>query len=117
MQNITVDKGKLLDTLRQNREDHRLLFLKAQDKYRERVIEELDRRLADARAGRKIDIYISLPEPEDHTGSFDQAITMVEWAEGSTMDLSEKDVQRYILNKWEWQHSFAANTQSYLGSS
>lgn len=114
MQNITVMKVRLLETLHKNRDEHRDLFLKAQEKYREKVIEILDERLADARAGRKIDVYIALPEPEDYTSAFDQAITMVEWAEGNTIDLSEKDVQRFILNKWEWQHAFAANTQSYL---
>lgn len=116
MQNITVMKSRLLETLRQNRDEHKGLFLQAQEKYRERVIQELDRRLADATAGRKIDIFFSLPEPVDYTGEFDKAISMVEWDEGNTVDLSEKDFQRYVLNKWEWEHLFAANTASYLAS-
>lgn len=114
MQNITVDKLRLQETLEKNRDKHRALFLQAQEKYRERVIEELDRRLADARSGRKIDIFISLPEPEDYTGEFDTAISMVEWDENETITLSERDFQRYVLNKWEWAHAFAANTTSYL---
>lgn len=114
MQNITVSKLQLLETLRENREKHRDLFLKAQEKFRERVIEELDRRLADARAGRKIDIFFTLPEPVDYTGSFDQAISMVEWEQSQSITLSEKDFQRYVLNKWEWEHLFAANTASYV---
>jgi hypothetical protein len=116
MQNITVDKTRLLTTLRTNRDDHRSLFLKAQEKYRERVIEELDRRLADARARRKIDVAIRLPVPEDYTSEFDTAISMVEWAEGDTMTLSESDFQRYVLNKWDWQRAFTANSMSYLNS-
>lgn len=115
MQNITVSKDKLLETLRTNRDDHRELFLKAQKAYRDRAIEVLDERLASARAGRPIDLYIHLPEPEDHTTSFDTAISMIEWEEGDTITLSEKDFTRYVLNRWEWEHSFAANTRSYVG--
>jgi hypothetical protein len=40
--------------VRANREAHRNLFLKAQEGYRKLVIEELERMLADARAGRRI---------------------------------------------------------------
>lgn len=114
MQNITVDKDKLLATLRTNRDQHHELFLKAQDVFRNRVIEVLDERLAQAREGRKVDLFIGLPEPVDYTDKFDESIAMVEWAEGSTMDLSEKDFQRYVLNKWEWAAAFAASTKSYL---
>lgn len=116
MQTITVNKAKLLTTLQENRNAHRNLFLTAQVIFRDKVIQTLDRHLEEARAGGQIKLWIHLPEPEDHTASFDQAIAMVQWAEGDTIDLTEKDFQRYVLNNWEWQQSFAANTQSYVGS-
>lgn len=116
MQNITVSKGKLLETLQTQRDEHRALFLQAQDVFREKVIQVLDERLAAARAGRKIDLYISLPEPRDYTEEFDRAIAMVEWAEGTSIDLTERDFQRYVLNSWEWAGAFAASTQSYIKS-
>lgn len=114
MQTITVSKQRLLETLRTNREEHRELFLKAQDVFRQRVIEVLDERLRHARAGRKVELFIHLPEPEDYTERFDQAIAMVEWAEGNSIELTEKDFQRYVLNRWEWAQSFAAATRSYV---
>lgn len=114
MQSITVSKPQLLEALKKNRDEHRALFLKAQDVYRERAIEALDNRLSAARAGRKIDLYIALAQPEDHTDSFDTAISMVEWEQGDTVELSEQDFVRYVNNKWEWERSFAANTMSYV---
>lgn len=114
MQTITVSKPKLLDTLRTNREEHRELFLKAQVAFREKVIETLDAKLASARAGERVELWIRLPEPEDHTDSFDTAIAMVEWAEGGLIELTEKDFQRYVLNNWEWAVAFAQNTRSYV---
>lgn len=114
MENITVDKVRLLETLTANREEHQAIFAKAQVAYREKVIEVLDQRLADARAGRKIITFLNLPEPTDYTDAFDRAIKMVEWQEGETIELSEHDFERYVMNDWEWQGKFAASTQSYV---
>lgn len=114
MRSITVAKTQLLGVLKANREEHRDVFLKAQEAYRERAIYELDKRLKAARDGKKINLYVNLNEPEDHTDSFDTAIAMVEWEQGDTIELTEQDFVRYVNNKWEWDRSFAANTMSYV---
>lgn len=115
MENIRVVKSELLEKIQSNRDSHREQFLEAQTKYRERVIETLDRRLQDARDGRKIDTRINLPEPVDYTEDYDTAIEMLRWEVGDEIEIGEADFQRYVLNKWRWAEVFAANTQSYLG--
>lgn len=100
MQNITVSKKDLLETLTTKRGEHRSVFDKAQVAYREQVIQT----------------WIDLPEPKDYTDEFDKAIAMVEWQVGDTIELSERDFQRYVLNQWEWAGAFAATTSTYLGS-
>jgi hypothetical protein len=116
MNTVMVEKARLLDTLRLNRDEHRAIFEKAQGVYRERMIEELDRALAEAKAGRKIVRAFSLPVPEDHTDDFNTAIAMVEWEVGNTIALEQHDFEQYVLNQWHWRASFAANTGSYLAS-
>ena len=115
MENITVEKDRLLSTIKENRNAHREQFLAAQEKYRERVIGELDKRLVAARNGGRIDLGFRLPEPVDYTDDYDTAIQMIEWSLGDTVELSHDDFARYVLNDWEWKRMFAANTQSYLG--
>ena len=78
-QTTQVDVADLLDVIRANRAEHRDLFLKAQEKYRERVIEELDKRLEEVRRGKPISLGFHLPEPVDYTDSYDEAIEMLEW--------------------------------------
>jgi hypothetical protein len=114
VKSVYVNKERLLETLRENREEHRALFEEAQVKYREKVIEVLDKRLAEARAGGRVRTYINLPEPVDYTKNFDEAIQMVEWEESDSIELDERDFQRYVLNKWEWAGAFAANTTAYV---
>lgn len=116
MQNVTVQKEALLAALRTNRAEHRNLFEKAQEVFRSEIIKALDRRLKDARGGGRISTYIDLVEPQDYTESFDRAIQMVEWSVGDTIELSERDFQRYVLNDWEWSGAFAKNTMTYVTS-
>jgi hypothetical protein len=113
VETITVNKNELIATLRDNRQNHREIFEKALVVFREKVIEAFERRLDDAKNGRKIDTYIALPQPEDHTKDFDTAISMLEWETGERVKLSRRDFLRYVKNQWEWEASFAANTVSY----
>ena len=113
MDTITVDKEDLLATLRDNRQQHREIFERAQVVYREKVIEELDRALDDAKNGRKIIRHIALPEPEDHTKDFDTAIQMLEWDTAETVTLDRRDFARFVQNRWEWDQTFRQNTVGY----
>jgi len=111
---ITVNKADLIEKIQANRGEHRSMFIKAQERYRDAMIAELDQALQDARDGKKIRRAFTLPVPEDHTQDFDTALEMLEWEQGDTIKLDQHDFLRYVQNRWEWQASFAANTQSYL---
>jgi hypothetical protein len=113
VETISVVKDDLLRTLRDNRDEHQEIFEKAQVVYRQRMIEELDRALQEAKEGRKIRRAFTLPVPEDHTGDFDTAIQMLEWETDDRVELTQREFRRYVQNQWEWEASFVANTQSY----
>lgn len=113
MNTITVDKAKLIETLKTNRDEHRAIFDKAMEVYADKMIEELERRVREIKAKSKIRRGFSLPEPEDHTADFDTAIQMLEWDTGDEVELSFGEFQQYVQNEWRWQQSFAANTASY----
>jgi hypothetical protein len=114
MQEITVDKADLIEKIRANRDEHRSMFLKAQERYRDAMIAELDRALQEAREGKAIQRAFALPVPEDHTDDFDTAIEMLQWEQGDTVILVQRDFRCYVQNRWEWENSFLRNTGSYL---
>lgn len=114
MQTVTVKKADLIEKMIQNRDDHRDQFLAAQVKYREKVIEELDRRLASVRDGKQFDLAFRLPEPVDYTSEYNTVLSMLNWEVADEVELEHHDFERYVLNKWEWARNFAASTQSYL---
>lgn len=113
LEDIKVDKAKLIKTLKRNRKAHRKIFLQGQEVYRQKMIEELDRALDEAKNGGTIRRSFSLPVPEDHTEDFDTVIQMMEWSEGKKVYLSTREFQTYVENKWGWQASWEANTVAY----
>ena len=78
MNEVKVKREELLTKVRANRDAHRSLFLLAQEGYRKLVIEELDKMLADARAGLPIKRSVSLTEPSDHTKDYDRVVAMLD---------------------------------------
>lgn len=114
METITVSKAALIETLAHNRGVHRNTFLQAQVVYREKMIEELDRALDEARKGGTIQRAFRLPVPEDHTDDFDTALKMLEWHQGDQIELSDREFSQYVENKWGWRAAFHSNTEAYL---
>jgi hypothetical protein len=117
MNTVKVKREELLTKVRANRDAHRDLFLKAQEGYRKLVIEELDRMLADAKAGRKVSRSIDLAEPVDHTFDYDRVIMMLEMSVDDTVTLDALEFNQYVMDNWEWSklanytnRSFAVGT-------
>ena len=114
MESITVRKTDLLAALRENRGGHRAAFEAAQEGWRATIIEELDRRLADARAGRRVDSRFMIPEPEDHTTDYDRVIRMVEMEVNDTIAVPEHDFRCYVMDDWDWMASWTASNSGYV---
>src|SRR5206468_8580320 len=94
MQKIKVEKPKLLAILQKNRDAHHEIFLEAQKGFRKTVIQELEKRLELARAGKRVDQYLRLPEPVDRTRDYDRVISMLKMDLTDTVELSETDYSR-----------------------
>jgi len=110
---VTINKAELRAVLVQNRDGHRAKFLAAQDAYRKRVIDILDQRLADARAGRKINLASQLPTPEDYTSDYDREIRMLDMEVGETIVLDAHEFEQFVMDNWSWSPRFAATAAAY----
>ena len=113
MRDITADKNSLIETIKQNRDEHRAKFLRAQENYRARAIAEMDRHLEQARNGGVIDFFFNLPEPQDHTKDYDNAIEMLSLHKGDEVQLSEADVRVYVRDDWGWKQQFNTTNAIY----
>lgn len=113
MQKVIVKREALLAKLKENRYNHRGIFEEAQMAFRQRMIEELDKALDDAKHGRSFRRFIDLPEPEDHTKDYDRVITMVEMSVSENVELTQQEFAIYVMDDWGWKGAWTNNTVSY----
>ena len=113
MKDVKINKTKLLEALKANRETHRTIFLEAQEGFRTEAIKHLDQMLEDARNGKEIRQNIGLVEPRDQTADYDRAIRMLEMSEDDVIELSELDFECYVLDNWSWKNQFLISNSSY----
>jgi hypothetical protein len=113
MNQVKVKRQDLLTKVRANREAHRSMFLKAQEGYRKLIIEELDRMLVEAKAGRRISRSINLAEPTDHTSDYDRVVMMLEMSVDDTIVLSASEFDQYVRDVWTWSYQTTPMLMAY----
>lgn len=115
MQTVKVKRDELLMKVKTNREEHRNLFLKAQEGYRKQVIKELDQMLADARDGKPIRRSVNLAEPMDHTQDYDRVIAMLEMSVDLEIEIDSVEFDQYVLDNWDWKQLAMMTNLKYAG--
>ena len=110
---VKVNVVALKDKVVANRATHRAEFEKALVGYRLRLMAELEIRIEDLRAGRAVDQYIRIPVPEDHTGDYDQIITMLEMSEDPVVVIDYRTFRQYVMDEWDWKAGFTATNSTY----
>lgn len=113
MEKVRVKRLELLDILRKNRKAHLETFQKALAGYREVAIEELDRMIEEAKAGKRIRRQLELIEPTNHTKDYDRVISMLEMCIDNTIELAEDEVGMYVMDDWRWKEQFTQTSAHY----
>jgi hypothetical protein len=116
MHSVKVNRVELLSKIKANRDGHRAIFLKAQKGYRLEMIAELEKRLAEARHGKKIVRWMGLPKPQDHTEDYDTVIAMLEMSVDETLEIDYSLFQQYVLDRWSWKVESDALNLSHSNS-
>jgi len=114
---INVSSDELLKILKENRKRHRRVFTEALDGYRKQLQAELERHIAELKAGRAPEVHIRLIRPEDHTRDYDRIIRMVEMhkSPSSVFTLDESHFAQYVEDDWSWRRQFITSANAYAG--
>lgn len=110
---VKVDKTKLLSTLEANKAKHVAEYSDAVDVYRKDAEKALRKRASEVRDGETLSLSIDLPQPQTFGAEYDRAIAMVEWSEDEFITLDDSDFRAFVLDEWQWGRQFQASTQAY----
>lgn len=114
MKNVSVKKETLLRKIKENLKKHMKDYKEAMKGYKKEAIIVLNKMLVDVRKGKKINSFLELKTPEHHKNDYERVIGMLEMHEGELIELSDQDYRIYLMDQWDWKHSFDMNTKSYI---
>lgn len=126
---VKVDKNKLLERLKENREKHCAEFGVIFDAYRNKVsnlmkedAEELQifaMKVLDLPRDQLVEAtsykFLSIPRPEDHSADYDRAIDRIEWEQEKFVIITEDDFNCYVRDEWQWRQRFRNTTRAVTG--
>ncbi len=136
---VKVDRERLLETLKSNREKHIQQYEEALAGYQEQALAKLQKAketalarmeknfqkvqldLEDFDPESKTSDYIELiqsevihlPVPRNYSKEYDAAIDIAQWEVEETMTLTFAEFQCFVRDVWEWSEDFYSNTVSY----
>lgn len=114
----SFNKEKLLVKLKENRDEHKRIYLEAVEGYRNSVAYWLEKqrkqldKVEDANLS-TLDLLFRERLPTHHLNAYDNAISMLEWSEDESVVLTLEDFDRYVRDNWEWQRDFLTSTSRY----
>lgn len=113
MNSVTVKKTDLIAKIKENRAEHRAIFLEAVEGYKKRGVELLEEHIAKIKKGDIERVYVTMPVPEDHTSDYDRVITMLEMSVDEEVPIDENSFASYVMDDWAWKQSFLASNSEY----
>ena len=113
MEDVKVKKEEILKVLRQNRIEHKSIFVEAVDGYKKQALQTLEQHVADIKAGKVQRVSVQLPVPEEHTKDYDRAIKMLEMSVDKEIMMSEHSFREFIMDDWSWKRQFLAANSTY----
>lgn len=116
MNEIKVEKVKLLETLKANREKHIAEFAEAFENFKieyEKKCLELKEKAKNFKPGEPVEVNLMITVPRDYKEDYDTAISMLEWEVADEIVLDQEQFTRYVLDKWQWKMNFDATTAFY----
>lgn len=117
MNTIKVEKNRLLNKVRENREKHIVEFKEAITVYRKELISRLEQELSRLKQNDVNFDYsrIRLEVPVSYVAEYDRVISQLEWHADDFVELTTNQVDQYINDNWSWTGGFV-NTANFYKS-
>ena len=119
---IPVKVEDLLETMRENREEHERIYKEAVVGYRTQCVNELRETLEGAnQCFKQGDGFADLTHvqclrpPVEHLQVYDEALQMFEWGEWKEgmVELDIDEFRSYVLDEWSWMDSFLTSSSTW----
>lgn len=109
-----IEKAKLRETLRSNREKHLAEFKEARVNYKKKALEFLRDQESEIEKGGVL-AYSHLPAPQNHVEHYDTALRMLDQTTENLIELDVNSFRKLVEDNWEWSNQFKTSNASLSG--
>lgn len=109
----TVDRKKLLETLKSNLERHTAIVQEAKNGYIEKAKKALEKKLNQLKENKIVSLTFTLYPPTDYSEIYKSAIQMLEWNSSESVELHAGEFRQLVQDEWDWTDSFLASSMQY----
>jgi TRAP-type C4-dicarboxylate transport system substrate-binding protein len=113
---VLVNRDKLLEKVKENRENHRAKFEEAMEGYKRKAIQLLEEHIDRIANNAPERVIVNLPYPVDHTEDYDRVVEQLEWSLDDTLELNEQEFNTYVRDQWGWKQAFQETHTMYSSS-
>ena len=110
----TVNRKKLLETLRENRTNHAVIVKEAHTGYLVAAQKAVEKCRAALAEGHIVSINkFALTVPVDYRSAYDTAIAMLEWSTDENITLAADEFRQFVQDQWDWKDGFISSNAAY----
>jgi hypothetical protein len=113
---ITAKTSDVLAALKSNRDRHAKIVAEARVGFAQKAKALLEEALKGVARHNEHGLSLHLPAPVDHTRDYEVAIQMLEMHQSEVILMTQDQVKKYILDRWEWESVFMATNSTYAPS-
>ena len=113
----TIDRDKLLATLKENREQHQECYDEAREGYLEKAQKLLLKRMNLLKEGKLAPLDFRIEVPLNHTEEYDTVIGMVEDNLDKSVTLSAGEYRMLVQDSWDWMDALLVSNAGYSSKS
>jgi len=111
---VQVDVLKLLETMKSNRAEHKLIFEEAVRGYKIACVTELESRLELVeKSDDLVSLGFDLRMPVSYVSQYDMIIEMLEWTTERTIEVGMGEFNAWVRDQWDWQVHFLTSNSGY----
>ena len=117
MREVEIEKDRLTEIVKANKEKHRELFEEAYEEYGKQVVANL-KALLDAtkrKAPQEVSLTFNLVKPKDHTADYERVLQMLDLEVNESVVLQQHEFTELVQDDWGWKGQFAAAYTSNTG--
>jgi hypothetical protein len=112
---INVQKSKLIEQIKKNKENHIKEFEKAVVAYKEEALKQLAELTKKVSEG-KLGIQLDLVTPVNNSENYDKIVEMFEWEVNDVVELEQKEFIEYVQDETEFAVSAKFSNTFYASS-